>query len=450
MANEDKSRIGVSRRQFIKSSSAIGAGAATQFLFAGAGRGAAEDQKIRVGVIGCGGRGTGAALNLLLAQTKVIYPPPRSGFHTEDAVPGARAKATNVEIVALADLFPERLADCRQQLKLVGNEVSDRNCFVGFDAYQKVLDLPEVNYVVLASPPQFRPRELRAAVEAGKHVFAEKPVAVDAPGVRSVIESGELARKKGLGILAGTVRRHMRDTMETVKRLRDGAIGEILEARAYFNVGELWTIPRQPGWGDAESQLRNWNYFTWLSGDCLVEQHIHSLDHVNWIMGDHPVRAYGVGGRVSHIGEEFGHTYDHFAIEYEYSNGARLFSQNRQIANGTNRVGVEVLGRKGTSNGKDTITGGDVWRYKGPNPDGLEAEHLDFIESIRAGNPLNEARNVAESTLTAIMGREAAYSGKVIEWDAAWNSKRDYTPERYHLGAMPFPEVVNPKTYNFY
>ena len=450
MANEDKSRIGVSRRQFIKSSSAIGAAAATQFLFAGAGRGAAEDQKIRVGVIGCGGRGTGAALNLLLAPTKVIYPPPRSGYHTENAEPGARAKATNVEIAALADLFQERLADCRQQLKLVGNEVSDRNCFVGFDAYQKVLDLPEVNYLVLASPPQFRPRELRAAVEAGKHVFAEKPVAVDAPGVRSVIESGELAKKKGLGILAGTVRRHSRDFMETVKRLRDGAIGEILEARAYFNIGELWTIPRQPGWGDAEWQLRNWNYFTWLSGDCIVEQHIHSLDHVNWIMGDHPVRAYGVGGRVSRTSEEFGHIYDHFAIEYEYANGVRLFSQNRQIANGTNRIGVEVLWRKGTSNCKDTITGDDVWRYKGPNPDGLEAEHLDFIESIRAGNPLNEARNVAESTLTAIMGREAAYSGKVIEWDAAWNSKRDYTPERYHLGDMPFPEVVNPKTYNFY
>lgn len=449
MANEDKPTKGVTRREFIKSSSAIGAGAATQFLFSGAGR-AAEDQKIRVGIIGCGGRGTGAAQNLLLSPTEVIYPPPRSGYHTENAKPGARAKATNVEIVALADLFPERLAHCRQQLKLVGNEVSDRNCFVGFDAYQKVLGLPEVNYVVLASPPQFRPRELRAAVEAGKHVFAEKPVAVDAPGVRSVIETGELAKKKGLGILAGTVRRHSWDIMETVKRLRDGAVGEILEARAYFNIGELWTIPRQPGWGDAEWQLRNWNYFTWLSGDCIVEQHIHCLDHVNWIMGAHPVRAYGVGGRVSHVGEEFGNIYDHFAIEYEYSNGARLFSQNRQISNGTNRIAVEVLGRKGTSNCKDTITGGEPWRYKGPNPDGLEAEHLDFIESIRAGNPLNEARNVAESTLTAIMGREAAYSGKVIEWDAAWNSKRDYTPERYHLGDMPFPEVVNPKTYNFY
>ncbi len=439
---------GVSRRQFI-SSSAVGAAAAAQVFLTGNIRATPDDRKIRVGVIGCGGRGTGAALNLLQAQTKVIYPPPRSGYHTEDAVPGARAKATDVEIVALGDLFKNRLDECRTQLKLVGNEVSGRKCFVGFDAFEKVIALPDVNYVVLASPPQFRPREIRAAVEAGKHVFAEKPVAVDAPGVRSVIESGEIAGKKGLGFLAGTVRRHSRDVMETVKRLRDGAIGEVLEARAYFNVGELWTIPREPGWGDGEWQLRNWNYFTWLSGDCIVEQHVHSLDHVNWIMGGHPVRAYGVGGRISRTSDEFGSIYDHFAIEYEYANGTRLFSQNRQIANGTNRIGVEVLGRKGTSNGKDRISGGKSWRYEGENPEAYEAEHRDLIESIRAGKPLNEARDVAESTLTAIMGREAAYSGKVIEWDAVWNSKRDYTPERYHLGDLPFPAVVNPKTYQF-
>jgi predicted dehydrogenase len=448
MTNKRKPRAGFSRRQFISSSTA-GAVAAAHFLFTDAGR-AADGRKIRVGIIGCGGRGTGAALNLLLAKTNVIYPPPRSGYHTEDAVPGARLQATDVEVVALADLFQDRLDHCRAQLKRVGNEVSDRNCFVGFDAYEKVIGLPEVNYVVLASPPQFRPREVRAAVEAGKHVFAEKPVAVDSPGARSVIESGEMAGKKGLGFLAGTMRRHSRDYMETVRRLRDGAVGEILQLRAYFNIGELWTIPREPGWGDAEWQLRNWNYFTWLSGDCIVEQHVHNLDHANWIMGEHPVRAYGMGGRISRTSEEFGNIYDHFAVEYEYANGARLFSQNRQIANGTNRVGLEALGRKGTSNCRDTITSDKVWRYEGEKPDAYEAQHRDLIESIRAGKPLNEAQDVAESTLTAIMGREAAYSGKVIEWDAVWNSKRDYTPDRYHLGDMPFPEVVNPKTYNFY
>jgi predicted dehydrogenase len=287
-------------------------------------------------------------------------------------------------------------------------------------------------------------------VEAGKHVFAEKPAAVDAPGVRSVIESGEMAKKKGLGFLAGTVRRHSRDVMQTVKRIREGAIGEILEARAYFNIGELWNVLRQPGWGDAEWQLRNWNYFTWLGGDCIVEQHVHNLDHVNWIMGGHPLRAYGMGGRISRTSKEFGHIYDHFAVEYEYPNGVRLFSQNRQIANCTNRVGVQVLGSRGTSNGQDTITGEEQWRYEGEKPDGYEAEHRDLIESIRAGKPLNEAQDVAESTLTAIMGREAAYSGKLIEWDAMWNSKRDYTPERYQLGDAPFPEVVNPSTYKFY
>ncbi len=442
--------VDVSRRQFLKVSSV--AVAASSFPAIGRSLGAQGRDKVRVGLIGCGGRGTGAALNVLLAPTDVIYPPPRSGYHTENAKPGAKIHTQDVEVIALADLFRDRLEECRQQLKIVGNEVRDALCFSGFDAYRKLLEVPEVNYVILASPPFLRPRELRAAVEAEKHVFMEKPAAVDAPGVRSILQSGEMAEKKGLGIVAGTVKRHSADFIETVRRLHDGAIGDIVEARAYFNIGDLWMIPKEPGWGEMEWQLRNWNYFTWLSGDCIVEQHVHMLDVANWVMKAHPVSAYGMGGRLARPGREFGNIYDHFAIEYVYPNGTRLFSQNRQIAGCTNRVTNEVLGTKGESNCKNQISSGSgTWKFEGEFPhDPYEQELIDLIESVRSGNPLNEAKDLAESTLTAIMGRESAYSGQLIEWDAAMNSGRDYTPQELQLGDAPFPEVVTPRTYKFY
>lgn len=441
---------GLSRRQFLKRSSV--AAAATSFPSIGRGLGAKGDNKVRVGLIGCGGRGTGAALNVLLAPTDVIYPPPRSGYHTENAKPGARIQAKDVEVVALADLFKDRLEACRQQLKIVGNDVRNDLCFTGFDACQKLLEIPEVNYVILASPPFFRPRELRAAVEAGKNVFMEKPAAVDAPGVRSILKSGEMAEKNGLGIVAGTVKRHSADFIETVRRLHDGAIGDIVESRAYFNIGDLWMIPKEQGWGDMEWQLRNWNYFTWLSGDCLVEQHVHMLDVANWVKRAHPVSAYGMGGRLARPGKEFGQIYDHFSIEYVYPDGTRLFSQNRQIAGCTNRVTNEVTGTRGNSNCKNQITSDGVdWKFDGTfHHDPYEQELVNLIESVRSGNPINEAKNLAESTLTAIMGREAAYSGQLIEWDSAMNSNRDYTPEVLHLGDASFPEVATPRNYKFY
>lgn len=289
-------------------------------------------------------------------------------------------------------------------------------------------------------------------MEAEKHVFMEKPAAVDAPGVRSILNSGEMAEKKGLGIVAGTVKRHSADFIETVRRLHAGAIGDIIEARAYFNIGDLWMIPPEPGWGDMEWQIRNWNYFTWLSGDCLVEQHVHMLDVANWVKKSHPVSAYGMGGRLARPGKEFGQIYDHFAIEYEYPDGTRLFSQNRQIAGCTNRVTNEVVGTKGSSNCKNQIAGeGGEWKFQGESPhDPYEQELINLLESIHSGNPLNEAKNLAESTLTAIMGREAAYSGQFVEWNAALNSNRDYTPEKLHFGEAPFPEVATPRNYKFY
>jgi predicted dehydrogenase len=447
---EEERVMSLSRREFLKTSSV--AAAATSFPSINHGYGAKGDDKVRVGVIGCGGRGTGAALNVLLAPTDVIYPPPRSGFHTENAKPGARIQAKEVEVLALADLFADRLEECRQQLEIVGNSVSRDLCFTGFDAYKKLLEVPEVNYVILASPPFFRPQELRAAVEAGKHVFMEKPAAVDAPGVRSILRSGEMAESKGLAIVAGTVKRHSADFIETVRRLHDGAIGDIIESQAYFNIGDLWMIPKKPGWGDMEWQIRNWNYFTWLSGDCLVEQQVHMLDLANWVKKAHPVSAYGMGGRLVDRGEEFGSIYDHFFIEYVYPDGTRLYSQNRQMAGCTNRVANRVRGTRGTSNCRNRInTDQGEWRFDGEfKYDPYEQELINLIESVRSGSPINEAKNLAESTLTGIMGREAAYSGQLIEWDPALNSNRDYTPKVLHLGDATYPEVATPRDYKFY
>jgi predicted dehydrogenase len=442
--------MSLSRRKFLRNSSV--AAAAATFPSISRGLGAKGENKVRVGVIGCGGRGTGAALNVLLAPTDVIYPPPRTGFHTENARPGAKMQAQDVEVIALADLFSDRLEQCREQLEIVGNPVRKELCFVGFDAYQKLIEVPEVNYVILASPPFFRPQELRACVEAGKHVFAEKPAAVDVPGVRSILKSGEIAQEKGLGVVAGTVKRHSADFIETVRRLHDGAIGDILETRAYFNIGDLWMIPKEPGWGEMEWQLRNWNYFPWLSGDCLVEQHVHMLDLANWVKKAHPISAYGMGGRLVDRGRDFGPNYDHFFIEYVYPDGTRLFSQNRQMAGCTNRVTTDVTGTQGASNCRNWIsTDQGEWRFDGEFPhDPYEQELINLIESVRSGNPINEAKNLAESTLTAIMGREAAYSGQLIEWDAAMNSNRDYSPKVLRMGDAPYPEVPTPRDYKFY
>jgi predicted dehydrogenase len=444
--------LGRSRRTFLKQSSlaAAGAAVASQFPFVLTTHAAADDP-IRVGVIGCGGRGTGAVLNVLGADTKVIYP--EAGYHTEDVASGAEQRNKHVQVVALADVFPDRLKMCRDQLKNLKNPivVPEDACFTGFDAYQQLLAMPEVNYVILAEPPHFRPKHMMAAIRAGKHVFAEKPAAVDGPGCRLVIEAGELAKQKGLGIAVGTQRRHQRSYNETIKRLRDGMIGDIVEARAYWNGGAIWVIDREPGWSDMEWQLRNWNYFTWLGGDHIVEQHVHNLDIINWVLGDHPIRAIALGGRQARGGKEHGHIYDHFAVEFEYPNGVRMFSQCRQINGCDNKVEEAVLGTKGFSNCHNTIVvrGGSSYRFREQDVNAYEQEHLDLINSIRAGQPLNGARAFAESTLTGILGRESAYSGRTIEWEQLMNSETRLGPEQYAFGSLPFPEVPIPGKYRF-
>jgi myo-inositol 2-dehydrogenase/D-chiro-inositol 1-dehydrogenase len=341
---------------------------------------------------------------------------------------------------------------CHGNLKKVGYDVPKERQFLGFDAHQKLLAIPEINYVILATPPHFRPMHLKAAIEAGKNVFMEKPAAVDIPGVKSVMESGRLAKQKGLGIVAGTQRRHSPNYVETIKRIHDGAIGDINYAKAYWNGGEIWVIDREPGWSDLEWQIRNWNYFTWLSGDHIVEQHVHNLDIMNWVLGTHPIKAVsGLGGRQSRLGERHGNIFDHFAVEFEYPNGVTMFSQCRQINDTKQMVAEFVSGSKGKSNCADSITPntGEPWQFKAKVGAPYQLEHADLIASIRDGKPLNEAQNVAESTMTGILGREACYSGQEITWDDAMKSTTHLGPKEYNFGPFEVAPIARPGKYHF-
>jgi predicted dehydrogenase len=445
--NPSKSQETISRRSFLKNSSAALAGAATltgaPFVITSH---AAPDDPIKIGVIGCGGRGTGAVLDAVGAATKVIYP--QDGYHTEDVASGAKVERKGIQVMALADLFPDRLEACRGNLKKVGINISSELCFSGFDAYKKLLAVGDINYVIVAGPPHFHPIHLKAAIEAGKNVFMEKPAAVDGPGIKLVLEAYELAKQKNLGIAAGTQRRHQLGYKETIQRVLDGAIGNIVYARCYWNGGEIWVIDRESGWTDMEWQARNWNYFTWLGGDHIVEQHVHNLDVMNWVLGAHPVKATALGGRQARIGQRNGHIYDHFAVEFEYPNGVRMFSQCRQINGCENKVEEAVIGTKGETNcaGWIKAEGQPMWRFRGKEVNPYHQEHIDLIESVRAGKPINEAKNVAESTLVGIMGRESAYAGRSVTWDEVLNGRR-LGPEKYEFGPLPFPEVAIPGKY---
>jgi predicted dehydrogenase len=442
-------RPSVSRRNFIQTSAAaVGAVSALRAPFVQASSEAPFS--VKIGVIGCGGRGTGALLDAVGAATNVIYP--EKGFHTEDLAEGATVEKKDIQVVALADLFEERLERCNRNLARIDLTVPKERCFVGFDSYEKLLADPDVNYVILATPPHFRPQHLKAAIEAGKHVFMEKPAAVDVPGIKTVIEAGELAKKKGLGIAAGTQRRHSPNYRETIKRLHDGAIGDIVYAKCYWNGGQIWVIDREPGMDDLEWQLKNWNYFTWLGGDHIVEQHVHNLDVMNWVLGAHPVKAVsGLGGRQTRRGTRHGHIFDHFAVEYEYPNGVTMFSQCRQINGCKNIVGEFVSGTSGTSNCADFIQpkDGESWRHRGPAISPYRQEHENLIASIRAGEPINEAQSIAESTMTAIIGREAVYSGQEVRWDKAMQSTKRLGPESYDVESFPIPPIARPGTYRF-
>jgi len=419
---EPAANTSISRRDFVKTAAAATVAAVVPAPFPVF---AAGSDAIRVGVIGCGGRGTGAAIDCLTA-------------------------APGVEIVALGDLVPDRVESALARLtqEFPGRvKVPATRCFTGFDNYQHVCALPDVNLIVTAAPPGFRPLHLKAAVEAGKHVFMEKPVAVDPVGVRSVIASSDLAAQKHLAIVAGTQRRHQARYVEMLKRIHDGQIGEIVAAQCYWNMGDLWVKERAPGMSEMEWQCRNWLYFTWLSGDHIVEQHVHNIDVVNWAMGALPKNVMGMGGRQARTRPEFGNIYDHFAVEYEYANGVRAISLCRQTQGAAERVEERIVGTKGVALSSGQITGEKPWQFTADEPSPYVQEHIDLIASIRRGAPLNEGRQIAESTMSAIMGRMSAYTGRALSWNWAMEaSKLDLSPAKYEFGPNPVDPVAIPGT----
>lgn len=420
MSNQSDRPSSATRRDFLKSTAvAAGAAVATQLSLPSVH--AAGSDVIKVGVIGCGGRGNGAAEDVLRS-------------------------AKGVTIHALGDVFQfqvdgtrNRLKDLTakdNQIKQLGNSADvEGRCFTGLDAYKQVID-SGVNYVILATTPGFRPIHLQAAVAAGKNIFTEKPVGVDGPGIRKVLAAYEEAQQKGLHIAAGTQRRHQRAYIETLKRIHDGAIGDIVSGRCYWTMDILWQhisdLPRHPEIkGDVAQQIFNWYNYTWLCGDHIVEQHVHNLDVMNWAIGTHPVSAVGMGYR-TRTDPRYGHIYDFFAVDYAYPKDVHVLSMCRQISNCWNSVSEHAAGTKGSSdidgyniNGKSLFTTKELKKHTNP----YVQEHTDLIESIRSGKPLNELKQVAESTLTAIMGRMSAYTGKEVKWEQALNSREDLMPQ---------------------
>ncbi len=414
------------RRQFIAASAAAVATAPHAF--------AAGNEVIKIGLIGCGDRGTGAAVNALSADK-------------------------NVKLVAMGDAFPDRLEGSLKTLltkKAVAERVDVKPDakFVGFNAYKHVIAHCDV--VLLTTPPQFRPMHMKAAVEAGKHVFAEKPCAVDAPGVRSVLETCETAKKKGLSVVSGLCLRYDTSFRECVKRIHGGAIGEVVTLFANDYRGGRWAKLRQPDWTDMTYQMRNWYNFTWLSGDFNVEQHVHFLDVCAWVMGDkYPVRAMGMGGRSVLNGPEYGNIYDHFSVVYEYENGARVVSNTRQHPRTKSDMSAVALGSKGRSllsekDGGMWIKADKDWTFEGPNNSLYQQEHDELFASIRAGKPINNGEYMAKSTLLAIMGRMAAYTGQQVTWKMATESKEDLTPPKWDWDAkLADPPVALPGVTRF-
>ncbi len=405
-----------SRRQFLKTTSAVAAGAVAGSLSISRSAHAAGDDVLKVGLIGCGSRGGGAAVNAL------------------DADP-------NTKLVALADAFEDRLQGCLNELKKRPGEqvaVDEDHCFVGIDAYQKLID-SEVDVVLLATPPHFRPVQLKACIDAGKHVFCEKPVGVDAPGIRSVIETSKAAKEKNLNIVSGLCWRYHHGVRETMQRVLDGAIGDVLAIQETYLGGTLWHRGRQPDDTEMTYQMRNWYYFTWLSGDHNVEQHVHSLDKASWIMGDQPpVRAWGMGGREVRTDPKYGDIFDHHAVCYEYANGVPVYSYTRQMAGCSGGVEDVFIGTKGRANIlAHRITGENEWRFRGNGGNMYQLEHEALFGAIRSGETINNGHYMAISSMLAILGRMVTHTGQAITWEQAINSEDDLSPSAYTWDADP-------------
>jgi len=405
----------LTRRGFLATSGAAAATLMAPRVFA------QGNDRIRVGLIGCGGRGTGAA------------------FDSYNADPA-------VDIVAVGDVFPDRAEGAFNRMKeAMGNrcKVTRETVFTGFDAYKKVL-ATDCDLVILATPPGFRPYHFEAAIDAGKHVFMEKPVATDAPGVRRVIAAGEKAAGRRLCVVAGTQRRHDSAYREVIERIHDGAVGDVVCTRAYWNQGALWSVNREPTMSDVEWQLRNWLYFTYLSGDHICEQHIHNIDVCNWVKNAHPSKAVALGGRQVRTEPVYGHIFDHFAVEYTYADESKMHSYCRQQEGTAANVSEFVVGTKGTADPAGRINGENAFRWQGDKPNPYVQEHKHLIDSIRGDRRLNEAVQVAESTLTAIMGRMAAYTGQEVTWEQAMASEELLMPSALAFGEHEIPPVAMP------
>jgi predicted dehydrogenase len=410
-----------SRRDFLISTSAAVGGAAVAGLPISRAAHAAGSDAIRLGLVGCGGRGTGAAVQALTAE------------------PQAR-------LVAVADAFKDRIdyaleamanqADISRQIA-----VDEDHRFVGFDAYRQVIGA-DVDVVLLATPPHFRPRHLRECIEAGKHVFAEKPVAVDPAGVRSVLETTELAKARNLFIVSGLNWRYSPQMQEAVRRVRDRAIGDVVHLQAVRYSGGVWVKPRLPGMTEMEYQMRNWYYFTWLSGDFNVEQFVHQMDQVAWLMGDeYPVRCYSTGGRQARTGPEYGHIYDHFSSVFEYQGGAKLFSTTRHQSGCTNISETSAAGTRGRYRlirSTHTIEGENPWQSSREREiDSHQLEHNAFFDALREGRTINNGEYMAKSTMMAILARMSAYTGTMLTWNQALQSELDLSPSSYTWDGIP-------------
>ena len=383
---------------------------------------------IKAGVIGCGGRGTGAAMNFLNA-------------------------GPNLQIIALGDMFQDRLDDCRKKLKEEKQvEIEDKNCFTGFDAYKKVLETA-VDLVILATPPYFRPEHFKAAVEARKHVFMEKPVAVDPVGARSIMATGKNAEAVGLCVVTGNQRRHQRDYLEVYARIASGAIGDIVSANCYWNQDRLWYVEPKKGWSEMEGMIRNWVNWIWLSGDHIVEQHVHNIDVINWYTGKWPKSAVAFGSRQRRVtGDQF----DNFSVDYTYEGNVHVHSMCRQINGCVNNVSEFVHGTEGSSDCQSTIWKADgsvLWQYEYPKDANgkveknvkvspYDQEHIDLVTAIRTGKPINQAEDIAKSCLTAIMGRISAYTGKEVTWDEMMKSDLQLGPKEFALGNVEVEKNV--------
>jgi myo-inositol 2-dehydrogenase / D-chiro-inositol 1-dehydrogenase len=404
-----------SRRDFLKTSAIIGGALAAPAILPGKLFADNNGDTLKVGLIGCGGRGSGAATQALNADK-------------------------NVALWAMGDAFEDRLQDSLKNLMAdadVGSKVkvTPERCFVGLDAYQKVID-SGVDVVLLTTPPGFRPMHLKAAVAAGKHIFCEKPVAVDAPGVRSVLASAEEAKRKKLSLLSGFCYRYSKGEREMYKRIHDGEIGDVTSVYSSYITSPVWVKPRQAGWTDMQAQVRNWYYYAWLSGDHIVEQAVHNLNKMQWAMNDvTPLRAIGIGGRQVRTGPEFGHIYDHFGVVYDYPNGVKGIHFCRQWENCANEGLDWGTGTKGSfkvvpfQSQEIKVTGGNTWHNLFKNQKNMyQVEHDEFFASIRSGNPMNDGKMMAESTMLAIMGRMAAYTGEIVTWEHAMNSQEVLAP----------------------